>query len=52
MILQKMAEMSQNPNYNYDLQNLPACWGFLILFSVIYAFIAVVFLEAIDKDKR
>lgn len=52
LILQKMAEMSQNPNYNYDLQNLLACWGFLILFSVIYAFIAVVFLEAIDKDKR
>ncbi len=52
VILQEMAKMSQNPNYNYDLQNLLACWGFLALFSIIYAFIAVVFLEAIDKDKR
>ncbi len=43
---------NQNPVYAFDPLNVLKCWGFLILFILLYAAVAVIFLEFIDKDKR
>ena len=47
-----MADMNQNANYVYDSFSLLSCWGYLLLFAFAFSFIAVVFLEFIDRDKR
>lgn len=51
-ILAWSGSQNQNPVYAFDPLNVLKCWGFLILFTVIYALIAVIFLEFIDRDKR
>ena len=51
-LLLKCAEYNQNAQYASTSSNILGCWGFLILFTVIYATIAVIGLEFIDKDKR
>ncbi len=43
---------NQNPVYAFDKENVLKCWGFLLLYIFIYAGIAVVCLEFIDRDKR
>ena len=52
ILLAESGKQNQNPAYNYDPENLKRCWKFLILLSLLYVFIAVTSLEAIDKDKR
>lgn len=51
-ILAWSGSQNQNPVYAFNPLNVLKCWGFLILFTVIYALIAVIFLEFIDRDKR
>lgn len=51
-ILAWSGSQNQNPVYAFDPLNVLKCWGFMILFTVIYALIAVIFLEFIDRDKR
>lgn len=43
---------NQNPVYAFDAGNVLRCWGFLLLFIILYALIAVICLEFIDRDKR
>lgn len=50
--LLKCAENNQNAMFISSSSNILNCWGFLILFTVIFAAIAVIGLEFIDKDKR
>ncbi len=40
------------PAYAFNPETLLRCWGFLILFIILYAAVAVIFLEFIDRDKR
>ena len=51
-ILDWSGTQNQNAVYAFDAGNVLRCWGFLLLFIFIYAFIAVICLEFIDKDKR
>ena len=39
-------------DYNFDPNIVLKCWGWLIIWTVVYAILAVVLLEFIDKDKR
>lgn len=48
----KMAELSANPAYNTTDSNVIKCWVVLLLFSVLFAFLSMVFLKMVDKDKR
>ena len=45
-------QQNQNLVYSFDADNVLRCWEFLLLFIFIYAFVAVVCLEFIDRDKR
>lgn len=51
-ILEWSGSQNQNPVYAFDPSNVLKCWGLLLLFTLIYAVIAVIFLEFIDRDKR
>ncbi len=51
-ILMWSSKQNQNPKYVYTADNLLKCWGFLVFFSLLYALLAVIVLEYIDKDKR
>jgi hypothetical protein len=51
-LLMETAKQNQNPEYNFDPNIVIKCWGWLIIWTVVYAFLAVVLLEFIDKDKR
>ena len=51
-LLLASAQQNQNPEYNFDPIIVLKCWGWLIIWTVVYAILAVVLLEFIDKDKR
>lgn len=51
-LLMETAKQNQNPEYNFDPNIVLKCWGWLIIWTVVYAALAVVLLEFIDKDKR
>ena len=51
-LLMETAKQNQNPEYNFDPNIVLKCWGWLIIWTVVYAILAVVLLEFIDKDKR
>lgn len=51
-ILAWSGKHNQNPVYAFDAGNVLKCWGYLLLFIFVYALVAVIFLEFIDKDKR
>ncbi|MCR4589995.1 MAG: ABC transporter permease [Lachnospiraceae bacterium] len=48
----KLAAATQNPDYNATIENLLSSWGHLVAFILVFAFLTIVFLEFIDKDKR
>ena len=41
-----------NPAYVSTVENVFSCWGVLLLFIVVFAVLAVILLEFIDRDKR
>ncbi|MBR3103008.1 MAG: ABC transporter permease [Lachnospiraceae bacterium] len=51
-LMLECAKYNQNPKYESSMDNVLNCWLRLILFIVLFACIAVGFLEYIDKDKR
>lgn len=51
-VLAELGKASRNPDYVSSAENLMACWGYLVVFAFIFAFITVVFMEFIDRDKR
>ena len=51
-LLLECAKYNQNAQYVSTMENVVNCWIKLILFIVMFACIAVGFLEYIDKDKR
>ena len=50
--LKKSGELSAKPEYDFDVSGLLKCWGFLLLWTAVYAAVTVIFLEFIDRDKR
>ncbi len=48
----KLGQASRNELYVSTQENLFTCWGYLFLFVIIFAFVTVVCLEFIDRDRR
>ena len=46
------AQKLMNRDYEYKKDNLLHSWGILSLFTLIYIFIGLLFLELVDHDKR
>ena len=51
-ILMQTAQYNQIPEYAFDADIVYRCWGFILLWTLVYIGIAVCVLEFIDKDKR
>ena len=51
-ILKWSGENNQNTVYAFEPSTVLRCWRFLILYIFLYAFVAVLSLEFIDRDKR
>ncbi len=51
-VLSELGKATQNASYVSTMENLISCWGHLAAFSLIFAFITVVFMEFIDRDRR
>ncbi len=49
---EKTAQASQNVKFEKSEANIVFCWEMLICFALIYALLAMIVLEFIDKDKR
>lgn len=43
---------SANPEYVFTIGNVVNCWAVLAMYALLFAVLAVIFLERIDKDKR
>ena len=52
LVLQKSGEYSQLAEYAYTSENLANCLIRLGIFAVLFALIALILLEFVDKDKR
>ena len=52
VLQEKAAEGSIKPEYEYTMQNVEHYWLRLALFIVVFASLATITLEFIDKDKR
>ena len=49
---EKAAAVSYNPDYDCIVRNIMDYWGRLVLFVLVFALLAIVTLEFIDKDRR
>ena len=47
-----IGQYNANDAYAATKSHVMDCWGVLLLFALIYALIAIIFLERIDRDKR
>lgn len=51
-VLSELGKATQNAAYVSTADNLMSCWGHLAAFSLVFAFLTVVFMEFIDRDRR
>ena len=51
-LMEKAAEASYNPSYEYEVVNVAAYWVRLVIFVFVFSLFAMITLEFIDKDKR
>ena len=51
-VMMESGKLNQKPEFESSVENVLKCWFFLILFSLVYAAVAVISLEFIDRDKR
>ena len=52
VVMTKTAAAASNPDYDRDLANILGNWFFLAVFIFVFALMATISLELIDKDKR
>ena len=52
LIQEKTAAASHNADYERSVENVAVNWIMLFLFVLVFAALATIFLEFIDKDKR
>lgn len=48
----EMGRLSPSVEYASTFENVTECWNLLIFFIVVFAFLAILFLRRVDKDKR
>jgi ABC-type transport system involved in multi-copper enzyme maturation permease subunit len=51
-VLMETGKQNQNPEYEFNPDTVLKCWGWLIMWTAVYVFIAMLLLENIDRDKR
>ena len=51
-ILMQTASYNTIPDYNFDPAIVYRCWGWLLLWTLVYIAVSVAALEFIDKDRR
>ena len=51
-VLKKLGEANQRADFASTLSNMTDCWKTLLILSVVFVVVTVVFLEFIDRDKR
>ncbi len=51
-VLEKLSQANQRLDFAATVGNLAESWRYLIMFSIVFAVVTVVFLEFIDRDKR
>ena len=51
-LLLKSGELNQNHDYDFDPMIVIKCWGWLVLWTLIYIALTILLLESIDRDKR
>ncbi|MCR5674375.1 MAG: ABC transporter permease [Lachnospiraceae bacterium] len=51
-LMMETASYNQKPEYDYDPFIVLKCWGWLLLWTLVYVCISVISLEFIDRDKR
>ena len=52
ILTQQVAKANRKPEYNHTKENVWGYWSRIILHALIYAALAMITLEFIDKDKR
>lgn len=50
--MQAVGQYNAKAQYLATKEHVMDCWAMLLLFALIYAIIAIIFLERIDRDKR
>jgi hypothetical protein len=50
--LMDTAGYNTKPEYDHDAKSIAECWGWIILWALVYVILTVAVLEFIDKDKR
>lgn len=50
--LRETAAQQFNPVYDHTVRNIASCWGMLLLFTIVFVLLSMLFLSMIDKDKR
>ncbi len=51
-VLENLSKTQARDDFAFSIANVAESWGYLILFTVVFAVITVAVLEYIDKDKR
>ena len=51
-VLKKLGEANQRADFASTLSNMTDCWKTLLILSIVFVVVTVVFLEFIDRDKR
>ena len=51
-VLKKLGEANQRADFASTLSTMTDCWKTLLILSVVFVVVTVVFLEFIDRDKR
>ncbi len=51
-VLLESGKYNMNPEYLYSAATIWKCWGALLVFIIVFAVFAVIFLRGVDKDKR
>ena len=51
-LMKEHYEVEINPDYDHKAGSLAANWGFLLMHTAVYAAVAIVALEFVDRDKR
>ena len=51
LLVTKTAAVSRNDEFNQTREGLVTCWFLLFVFAIAYAFIAIILLEFIDRDR-
>ena len=51
-ITERSTQAGYDPRYEHSVDNVVSCWMIVGFYAFLYAFLALIALEFVDKDKR